>query len=346
MTRQENASYSYRTKWTLWWQGWKHAPRLVQQCHQSWKKHHPDWHMMALDKDNVHQFFSISEYFPHLHLMNTTGTRITWWSDIIRVSLLYKYGGVWVDSTIFCHQPLVSFLWHQPSSGFYAFDGPGSNLFATWFMSSSKRGYIVQRLFEATIHYWENRHDAHLYFWFRELFRTLYYRDTMFATLWNARQPLLPIETFHLMHLFRDMMSSERHTLSIDVQHFVNHPGDYLPMSKLTYKNNPTILVDDVYLGNEWGTVCDALKIWQNVCNNDDDSNQETRWEKNRGLNVSTRRDMTCVTSNEQCNDTNYDPNQDQDQDLGTQNIMKNFSSIHDCSKLPIFVACSILVVE
>ena len=124
---------SYQTIWMMWWQGWQHAPPVVQKCYQSWKKHHPYWTIVLLDKDNVNQFFSVAQHLPHLDLSNTSDGRITSFSGIIRFALLYQYGGVWVDSTVYCHKPLVSFLWHIPAtSGFFAFTAPGTISFLTY----------------------------------------------------------------------------------------------------------------------------------------------------------------------------------------------------------------------
>ena len=118
---------SYQTIWMMWWQGWNQAPPVVQKCYQSWRKHHPYWNIVLLDQNNVKQFFSLVEHLPHLDLYNTSSSKqITAFSDIIRFGLLYHYGGVWVDSTVYCHKPLMPFLWNIPSSsGFFAFTAPG-----------------------------------------------------------------------------------------------------------------------------------------------------------------------------------------------------------------------------
>ena len=110
------------------------------------------------------------------------------------------------------------------------------NIFAGWFIASNKGGYIVKRLFEESLVYWKDREEPHKYFWANHLFISLYKNDAIFRSLWDARQPILPMETFDLVHIMQRIMLRQRKTLSIEMQHFVDHPGDYIPMSKLTYK--------------------------------------------------------------------------------------------------------------
>ena len=110
------------------------------------------------------------------------------------------------------------------------------NIFAGWFIASNKGGYIVKRLLEESLVYWKNREEPHKYFWANHLFISLYKTDPIFRSLWDARQPILPMETFDLVHIMQRIMLRQRKTLSIEMQHFVDHPGDYIPMSKLTYK--------------------------------------------------------------------------------------------------------------
>ena len=174
MNPVEMMNASFPIIWTMWWQGWQFSPPIAQKCIESWRQHHPDWPLILLDKDNVESYFSIHKFLPHLNLTLTTGTNIVHYADIIRLGLLYHYGGIWTDATVMCHKPLEWFLWN-PTTGFFAFDHTlGLRMISTWFLASIANSYIGQRMFEETIKYWTNKDEADEYFWVNDLFMSLY----------------------------------------------------------------------------------------------------------------------------------------------------------------------------
>lgn len=70
---------------------------------------------LSLLRDNIH------EYLPHNVTHSTKINHIQIQLDYIRINLLIKYGGVWIDYNVFCVQPLDSWLPSKLSYGFYAF---------------------------------------------------------------------------------------------------------------------------------------------------------------------------------------------------------------------------------
>ena len=93
----------------LWWQGWDQAPPIVLKCLESWHYHHSplEWNIILLDKNNIANFIDLNKAISEqvIKLMSIISL-----SDVIRWMLLYEYGGVWVDATLFCHKPLTSWL--------------------------------------------------------------------------------------------------------------------------------------------------------------------------------------------------------------------------------------------
>ena len=58
-------------------------------------------------------------------------------ANVLRMELLARHGGVWVDATCFCVRPLDEWLPAQMSSGFFAFARPArSRLLANWFLAA------------------------------------------------------------------------------------------------------------------------------------------------------------------------------------------------------------------
>jgi mannosyltransferase OCH1-like enzyme len=105
LTKIENASLAYdpepvRRIWVMWWQGVNNAPALVKKCVNILKQKSPDYEVTFLDKDNYHEYVQIPMYITDK--FNGGGISIANYSDVIRMALLYQYGGYWIDSTVLC----------------------------------------------------------------------------------------------------------------------------------------------------------------------------------------------------------------------------------------------------
>ena len=190
-----------KTIWLLWFQGWENAPHLQKKMANSWEKHNPGWNIIYLDETNL------KDYLPDVGFIYDTNKDISYQakSDIIRLELLNKYGGVWADSTTLCMQPLDN--WIEPAikpSGFWMYHGRGAGMDindgpASWFIVSKRGSYIVNKWKEACCQYWESRHSTDDYFWMDGLFRELFDSDPIFRSEW-ANVPFLSCEEYGSSH--------------------------------------------------------------------------------------------------------------------------------------------------
>lgn len=70
-------------------------PLTVQSCIQTWKRYHPDYTIHLITKDTLSEFVPVSISSSWVHA--TTPQRFT---DFIRLYLLSKNGGIWMDASI------------------------------------------------------------------------------------------------------------------------------------------------------------------------------------------------------------------------------------------------------
>ena len=143
-----------RKIWMLWFQGLSEAPFLVRKCIDSWVKENPSWDVVILDKNNLSKYVVLDlpeRVFGNLALAHQ--------SDLVRLYLLSKYGGVWADATTFCMKPLDEWLDDCTTSGFFAFYKPARDrVMSNWFMVSEKDCPIVLKLRERLTSFWlENK---------------------------------------------------------------------------------------------------------------------------------------------------------------------------------------------
>ena len=87
--------------WCCWWQGEEQMPELVKLCHARLKQVIPSdkvqLHLITLNnyREYVELPAHITEKFERKIITMTT------MSDVLRFALLEKYGGYWLDATVF-----------------------------------------------------------------------------------------------------------------------------------------------------------------------------------------------------------------------------------------------------
>lgn len=83
----------------LWWQGEKNAPEVVKKCIMSIRLHAGMHPIKIIDENNINDYLDIPDYISQK--VDSGQMCLANFSDYIRVSLLNKYGGLWLDATIF-----------------------------------------------------------------------------------------------------------------------------------------------------------------------------------------------------------------------------------------------------
>ena len=88
-----------KTIWCLWWQGIEKAPLIIQKCIESLKNNSGDYKVVIINSDNYSKYVNI----PNNIMKKVEKGKISFvhFSDILRMALLSKHGGVWVDSTMY-----------------------------------------------------------------------------------------------------------------------------------------------------------------------------------------------------------------------------------------------------
>ena len=179
-----------KTIYILWFQGFDSAPELVKKCVQSWKHYNTDWNILMLDRKTLVNYVKLEDY------VDLTKKKVPKpaLSDVVRISLLNKYGGLWVDATTFCNKPLNDWLPNYIKTGFFAFNKPApGRLVSTWFMYSEKEHYITHTWLKSLVEYYTINDTPHDYYWVHYLFGKLHRNDEKFKELWKIVPKLSPL---------------------------------------------------------------------------------------------------------------------------------------------------------
>lgn len=170
-----------KTIWMCWFQGNDNIPELNQVCIKRWKKLNPDWNVIILNYNNI------KEYVPgFFKILNNSKSRImAHQADLLRMLLLSKYGGVWVDASVYPMLPLSNFYDKiMNETGFFTYrfiprGGHGTNKLETvvWFLCVDRPNhYLINKWKNKLIYKYKNKNRWH-YFEFGHTLTQLYDND-------------------------------------------------------------------------------------------------------------------------------------------------------------------------
>ncbi len=85
--------------WSMWLQGEMNAPEIVRLCLGSTRSHCGTHTFKLITSENLADYLSLPGYV--FDKLNNGSMKTAHFSDIVRMSLLAEYGGLWLDATIF-----------------------------------------------------------------------------------------------------------------------------------------------------------------------------------------------------------------------------------------------------
>ncbi len=94
--------------WQLWLQGKENMPPIVKFCTESIIKQNPDRNIILVTNKNLSEYVTLPEHI--IKKYNKGIISHTHYSDIIRLFLLCKYGGTWIDSTVYMTDKMPKFI--------------------------------------------------------------------------------------------------------------------------------------------------------------------------------------------------------------------------------------------
>lgn len=139
-----------------WWSGIENAPDLVKICVRSIQAAASNHPVILIDSNNFHEYLDIPDYI--IDHVNSKRMCLANFSDYLRFSLLNRYGGMWIDSTVFCSSEIPEVYFEMPL--FTCNSSSGTDYFSngkwTGFVFAGTKGHplfgYIQSAFET---YWK-----------------------------------------------------------------------------------------------------------------------------------------------------------------------------------------------
>ena len=204
--------------WSYWESQDEALPHIIEFCKESWHR----WG--GVDDIRMLTPATLGEYLSHDDLP------LEFWAlppvkraNAIRLALLSKFGGVWVDAGVALSGDLTA--WLEPKtrlSGFFVFQGISSDrLLTTWFIAGAPHNSFISEWSRRYNLFFDRRklHEAHspaksgskLATFALTTINGHWLRSKPSRTAWWAKPPLslLPFYPYFIMHYIANLMLGE-----------------------------------------------------------------------------------------------------------------------------------------
>ncbi|MBA7855923.1 capsular polysaccharide synthesis protein [Enterobacter sp. RHBSTW-00901] len=154
-----------RIIWICWFQGLDSAPGLVKRCIASVQRNAPEAQVIILTDENIPDYLTLPEHIKSKYQAGLISK--AQYSDIVRCSLLYQYGGIWMDATVFMTKPVPESFYENAFSSL-RFDSPENALsqgyWTAYFLAARKGNSLVKLVRDILYRYWQHHNSLIEYF--------------------------------------------------------------------------------------------------------------------------------------------------------------------------------------
>lgn len=176
--------------WVCWFQGMDAAPELVQRCFHSLKDNLNDREIILITEDNMADYVQFPQYI--LDKWKDGIITHTHMTDLLRLELLIRYGGMWIDSTVLCtrERQEIPDYYFDSDLFFYQCLKPGrdghSHVCSSWLMSAASNNKLLMAVRHLCYSYWKTHNKMVDYFLLHDFIAICleYYPEA-----WNAIVP-------------------------------------------------------------------------------------------------------------------------------------------------------------
>ena len=162
-----------RKVWVCWFQGMEHAPAIVQRCYRSLQENLPDREIVLLTQENYKEYVTFPDFIEEKIQAGAISKTHT--SDLLRLELLVRYGGTWIDATVFCSGKSIPPYMLDSDLFLFQTLKPGKDghaaVISNWFITARAQHPILMLTRALLYDYWANNKKLIDYFIFHDLFQ-------------------------------------------------------------------------------------------------------------------------------------------------------------------------------
>jgi hypothetical protein len=157
--------------WVCWLQGMDQAPEIVRICNASLHRYIKDRKIIVITEENIGDYFTFPEHIQRKYKQSKIP--MAQYSDLLRVELLVKYGGTWIDSSVLCTGDRFPKEMLDSDLFFFQFLREGSDKptgISNWFITASSNQKMLLVLRDMLYRYWQDYDCLVAYFVFHIFF--------------------------------------------------------------------------------------------------------------------------------------------------------------------------------
>ncbi len=186
--------------WSCWFQGFDSAPELVRICIASRKYFISDKEHVFITLENYSEYISLPQYIEEKFHKGIIPMAL--FSDLIRLELLIRYGGTWMDSTVLCTGNTYPKSFFDCDLFMFQYLRPKTNAFAgisNWFISARSNHRLLLVLRDMLYQYWKDYDCVLQYFIFHRFFYMIIHEFP--ETITNMPKGIHPAPALLAKHL-------------------------------------------------------------------------------------------------------------------------------------------------
>lgn len=154
--------------WVCWLQGIENSPEIVKKCIESLYLHLKNKKIVLITESNLENYVIFPDFIMQKWKAGIiTNTHFT---DLLRLELLTRYGGTWIDSTVFCTEDddKIPAYFFDSDLFFYQMLKPGrdgnSLYMSSWYMNAKSHNKILEAAKYLCYEYWKQNDELVDYF--------------------------------------------------------------------------------------------------------------------------------------------------------------------------------------
>ena len=195
-TIDRSEAFADEKMFTLWFQGLDNAPHVVKQCVESQKRYYAD-QLIVLDEKTISDYITLPDYIIEKRNRKVMGPAN--FSDIVRLELLYRYGGIWFDATDYLLGPVSDVVQKADFFMYVSSETLNPHMFvANCFIRAKKGDPLLKMWRDLIFEYWKNENKNIDYFLVHYLFRLLVTYNSEAKKLFEE-MPKIEQDSLHLL---------------------------------------------------------------------------------------------------------------------------------------------------
>lgn len=212
---------------TAWLQGENNAPVLVKKCLESISAYKNEYELVIITKKNVLDYIEIPPEIMGKWERNIISNAL--FTDYVRVALLFKYSGIWIDATVMLFDNIPNYIRETELFFFQqSFLDHQAIGISNWFISSKYvNNPVVGGIKMSLENYWNDNDYQNDYYLFHDMVSIMSGREE-YRDYWNRIPYYNNVNPHVLQHELKMEYSLTRFSQITKLS----------PIQKLTYKIN------------------------------------------------------------------------------------------------------------